>query len=78
MGILLISAPGTSDLDPLGVLFALTAGACWAAYILLSARTGRAFERGDGLALAMCIAAVMLVPVGIPTAATRCSTRRSS
>ncbi len=68
VGILLISAPGTSDLDPLGVLFALMAGGCWAAYILLSARTGRAFDRGDGLALAMCIAAVMLMPVGIPTA----------
>lgn len=67
-GILLIAAPGTSGLDPLGVLFALLAGACWAAYILLSARTGRAFPRGSGLALAMCIAAIVLLPVGIPAA----------
>jgi inner membrane transporter RhtA len=67
-GILLISAPGASDLDVLGVVFALLAGGCWAAYILLSARTGRAFEGGDGLALAMCIAAVLLVPIGIPAA----------
>jgi len=67
-GILLISAPGTSDLDPVGILFALIAGGCWAAYILLSARTGRAFPGGSGLALAMCIAAVLLVPVGIPAA----------
>jgi inner membrane transporter RhtA len=68
VGILLISAPGTSDLDPVGILFALVAGACWAAYILLSARTGRVFPGGSGLAIAMCIAAVLLVPIGIPSA----------
>ena len=67
-GILLISAPGTSDLDVVGIAFALAAGGCWAAYILLSARTGRVFPRGSGLALAMCIAALMLVPIGIPAA----------
>jgi inner membrane transporter RhtA len=47
------------------VLYALIAGAAWAAYILLSARTGRAFPGGTGLALAMCVAAAMLVPVGV-------------
>lgn len=67
-GILLIASPGTSDLDMLGVLYALVAGAAWAAYILLSARTGRAFPGGTGLALAMCVAAVLLVPVGIAEA----------
>ena len=67
-GILLIAAPGADGLDALGVLFALLAGGCWAAYILLSARTGRAFPRGSGLALAMCIAALLLVPIGVPTA----------
>ena len=67
-GIVLIAAPGTSGIDGLGVVFALLAGGCWAAYILLSARTGRAFPRGSGLALAMCIAAVLLVPIGVPAA----------
>ena len=67
-GIALISAPGTSDLDAVGILFALLAGACWAAYILLSARTGRAFPGGGGLALAMCIAAAVLVPFGVASA----------
>ena len=33
-----------TDLDPLGVAFALLAGASWAAYILLSAHTGRRWE----------------------------------
>jgi inner membrane transporter RhtA len=65
IGIVLIAAPGAGDLDALGVLYALIAGAAWAAYILLSARTGRAFPGGTGLALAMCVAAALLVPVGV-------------
>lgn len=68
IGIVLIAAPGTGDLDALGVLYALIAGAAWAAYILLSARTGRAFSGGTGLALAMCVAAALLVPVGVGAA----------
>jgi inner membrane transporter RhtA len=41
------------------------AGGFWAAYILLSARAGRVFEGGDGLALAMIVAVVPLAPFGI-------------
>jgi inner membrane transporter RhtA len=67
-GILLIAAPGTGGLDPLGILYALIAGGWWAAYILLSARTGRAFPRGGGLAMAMAVAAILLAPVGIGSA----------
>ena len=53
-GIVLLTDPfGTSDLDPWGVLFALLAAAAWALYIPLSARTGRHFEGGAGLAIAM-------------------------
>ena len=67
-GIVLIASPGTGDLDALGIVFALLAGAAWAAYILLSARTGRVIPGGSGLALAMCVAAVLLVPVGVASA----------
>ncbi len=67
-GIVLIASPGPSGLDALGVLCALLAGGAWAAYILLSARTGRVFPGGAGLALAMCVAAVLLVPAGIADA----------
>ena len=64
-GIVLLSpAPGGS-LDALGVGLAFLAGLFWAAYILLSARVGRAFSGGDGLALAMVVATVLLLPVGI-------------
>jgi inner membrane transporter RhtA len=65
-GILLLSpAPGGS-LDELGAALALLAGCFWAAYILLSARVGQRFSGGTGLALAMVVAAVVLLPVGIP------------
>jgi inner membrane transporter RhtA len=67
-GIVLLSDFGSADLDGLGVALALLAGGFWAAYILLSARVGRTFPGGSGLALAMVAAAAMLVPVGVADA----------
>jgi inner membrane transporter RhtA len=64
-GIVLLADPGGGRTDPVGVALALTAGACWAAYILLSQRAGRAFPGGTGLALAMGFGALLLVPVGL-------------
>jgi len=64
-GILLLSDFGTADLDLLGVLLALLAGCLWAAYILLAARVGQAFEGAQGLALAMVVGTVVTAPVGI-------------
>ena len=68
VGILLL-APlnvlGDADLDPVGVALALLAGCFWALYILLSARTGSVFPGGTGLVIALCVATVALVPVGI-------------
>ena len=67
-GILLL-APldilGGTKLDPIGVALALLAGCFWAAYILLSARTGSIFPGGTGLVIALCVGTVVLVPVGI-------------
>ncbi len=69
LGGILLLAPlgvlGATPLDPLGLLLALGAGACWAVYILLSARVGKAFPGGTGLSLAMAVGAVALLPVGI-------------
>ena len=65
-GILLLSDFGDfGRLDPAGVGLALLAGAFWAAYILLSARAGRAFPGGAGLALAMVAAGLLLIPFGV-------------
>lgn len=65
VGIMLLSPLGRVSLDPLGVALALLAGAGWAAYILLNVRVGRAFQGGSGLALAMAVAAVVVLPVGL-------------
>ncbi|MFJ6052442.1 EamA family transporter [Streptomyces sp. NPDC092307] len=59
---------GFGSLDPLGAAFALGAGAMWAAYIVFSARTGRRFPQADGLALAMAVAAVISLPLGVAEA----------
>jgi len=65
LGIVLLSGGGGADLDPVGVGFALLAGACWAAYIVLSQRTGEVFPGGQGLAIAMVVAAVLVLPAGV-------------
>jgi inner membrane transporter RhtA len=65
VGILALTRGGTRGLDALGVVFALIAGCLWGTYIQLNARVGRAFERGTGLALAMCVACVVALPVGL-------------
>ncbi|MEU8436322.1 EamA family transporter [Streptomyces sp. NPDC029216] len=59
---------GFGSLDPLGAAFAVGAGAMWAAYIVFSARTGRRFPQADGLALAMAVAAVISLPLGVAQA----------
>lgn len=67
-GILLLAPLGVlggADLDPVGVGLALLAGGFWAAYVLLSARTGSVFPGGTGLVIAMCVGAVVLLPVGV-------------
>jgi inner membrane transporter RhtA len=64
-GILALTHGGTRHLSAVGVGFALAAGCLWAAYILLNARVGRAFEGGAGLALAMCVGSVAALPVGV-------------
>jgi inner membrane transporter RhtA len=62
-GVLLLTRPSGSA-SALGIGFALLAGGFWAAYILLSARVGRLFPGGRGLALAMGVAATLMVIPG--------------
>ncbi|RJS45043.1 EamA family transporter [Nocardioides cavernaquae] len=50
-----------------GVGFALLAGAAWAAYILLSAGTGRRWPGLDGLAVASLLATLPLTPYAVAT-----------
>jgi inner membrane transporter RhtA len=64
-GIIALTQGDTHSLNALGVAFALLAGALWGTYILVNARVGQAFEGGTGLALAMCVASVVILPFGI-------------
>ncbi|MFG2948757.1 EamA family transporter [Streptomyces adustus] len=70
-GVFLLGGGGFGDLDPVGVAFALGAGAMWAAYIVFSARTGRRFPQADGLALAMAVGALLFLPLGLAESGTK-------
>lgn len=59
-----------SDLDLVGIGLAAAAGACWAAYILLSGRAGSRFAGLDGIALSMVVGAALVAPFGVVTAGT--------
>lgn len=68
VGVLLISRALSVPLDELqgtGILLALAAGAFWATYIIFSGRTGAAFPGVDGLALAMVVATMAILPFAL-------------
>ncbi len=54
-----------TGLTPAGVLFALLAAAGWAAYIVLSAQTGRRWPGISGLAIAGLVGALALAPPAV-------------
>ncbi|MFC0681824.1 DMT family transporter [Lysobacter korlensis] len=64
-GVALLGWGSLTALDPVGVGFALAAGALWAGYIVGSARTGAAFPRFDGLAIAMSVGALVSLPFAL-------------
>jgi inner membrane transporter RhtA len=53
------------ELSTAGLLFALAAGICWGGYILLTAALGNRTSDGQGLALAMAVAALVVLPIGV-------------
>ena len=65
-GILLLlpDMHGVDALDPVGVMLALGAGACWAGYILFGKKTNSQSSGGITVALGMTVAAAFLVPIG--------------
>jgi inner membrane transporter RhtA len=54
-----------------GLILAAAAGLLWAGYILLQAQVGRAFSDSSGLAVAMVVAAVVVLPLGATAGAGR-------
>jgi inner membrane transporter RhtA len=63
-GVTLLTGGG-GHLDAVGVVLAFVAGVFWGAYILLSQRVGRVFPGASGLALALSVATIAFVPLGI-------------
>lgn len=77
LGILALTRGGNTHLSGLGVMFALLAGCFWGTYILLNSRVGKAFSGGTGLALAMCVAALIGLPFGVAAGGTHLLALRS-
>ncbi|GAB3115963.1 EamA family transporter [Janibacter alkaliphilus] len=68
LGVVLISEATElplAELDWTGLALALAAGVCWAAYIILSGRTGAAFPQLDGLTFALVVASAVVLPAGL-------------
>jgi inner membrane transporter RhtA len=64
-GIALIAPWGGSGVDATGVLFALIAGACWAAYIVLGARLSKRLPSGAVVSAGMVVATVTILPFAV-------------
>lgn len=64
-GVVLLSPFDSGQLHPLGAIFALMAGGCWAAYISLTAKVGKSFAGSEGLAMSMLASAIAVVPFGL-------------
>jgi inner membrane transporter RhtA len=63
LGIVLLTPEIGSTLDPIGVALAGVTGLCWAAFTVMSQRIGRALPGNSGLAIAMLVAALVVLPV---------------
>ena len=70
-GVALLSFSGGGAVTTLGLLFALGAAAGWASYIVLSQRVGRLVPGGDGLAFALAVGGLALLPFGIAEGGSR-------
>jgi inner membrane transporter RhtA len=70
-GVAILSFKGGGSVSALGLAFALVAAIGWACYILISQRVGRIVPGPNGLAFALAIAGVALLPFGVASAGAR-------
>ncbi|MBW3657712.1 MAG: EamA family transporter [Actinobacteria bacterium] len=63
-GVALLGLSGGDTAPVSGMAWALAAGGFWAIYILASARVGRLVPGTDGLAVALAVAALLVLPFG--------------
>jgi inner membrane transporter RhtA len=64
LALLLPADAGDTPLDPLGAAFALSAGVCWALYIIFGQRAG-AEHGAHTVTLGALMAAIIVFPVGV-------------
>jgi len=64
-GIALIAPWGGKGIDLLGAFFAVSAGICWATYIVLSKRAGAKLPGQLAVTVGMLVAALLVLPYGI-------------
>jgi inner membrane transporter RhtA len=67
VGVVLLTHPWAGAVDPVGVLYALGAAACWAGYILLTRRVGDEVAGINGLAVSMPVAGLVATIVVGPS-----------
>jgi inner membrane transporter RhtA len=65
-GVVLLTRPWSGAVDPVGVALALSAAACWAAYIVFTQAVGDEISGVGGLALSMPVAALLATAVAGP------------
>jgi inner membrane transporter RhtA len=72
LGIILILpiTEASRAVDPMGVLYALGAGAAWALYILQGKKVGARFHPGLVTSIGMTVAFVVVVPFGVANSGT--------
>jgi len=62
-GVLLLAPAIGSELDGLGVFYAVLSAIFWAVFILLSPKVSKRFEGESGLAIGMAVATVIIFPI---------------
>ncbi len=64
IGIVLIAPWKNEHIDSLGVIFALLAGALWAAYIVFGGKISKIMNDGQAVSTGMLFAAILVLPFG--------------
>lgn len=64
IGIVLIAPWSNDGINAIGVLFALLAGALWAAYIVLGGKVSKIMHGGQAVATGMLFGAILILPFG--------------
>ena len=67
-GVALLGFDTSSDIPLTGLMLAFLAGIFWVSYILASAHVGTVVPGVNGLAVALAISAVIVLPIGFPGA----------